>query len=784
MKVSCTPQTFTKVEKDDGFALRKQFFGDFKKTTSALAQKLFGVLNKNSKQLKMGFFRSETHPFYLIMISSNNDQTLIRLAKDCRFPRGFPLIWTPGHSVVLYGFHPKFDNDDRQKQDVDKFSDAEILQIMLKFSGFLGQVIVWDHEDTVYWTVTSKNSIGNTFADDAARIVAPLMTEKLIQTLHDDRVYFCGEVMSFNDQCHGARVLTENIVVTCVGQYQIIAADPVDTDGKETKAFPEPVDTFSYIFGHEAMHKYCVDHGLPVSDIWVVTDNIVRFMQEMSAMRDCMRMQDFRRLTEQSALTQLKGNILHEDILGDILEGFVMWKTSKCGEVVVKKWKLPEYTSRTFGLRAWISQQTGEVPVQLKFLGPAFHRHVMQYVDHWVLSEKKYWTQRLQTIALQFHDTLSQPENPIGDHIRIADWGVGANVSADVSTTFREKSGLKPITGTATVIVVVGPIGYGKSTIAEHIAITIRRGVHIDGDHPGPFSAADTLKLGKERNGATIWAIMSVLSQEYTPVVSTGGGALFTGFSFALKDAMEFMLGLELDLRLYAPVEGIYPTWDTRPITEHRLATGQWTLPRGQSRAKFLDKIQTISERNVQFCNKLRRHANSVDEYHPIRDPIELHHSDVPEQVVPFDTQTIDQYAARQVRLVTKSIIGKTESFGHITLHYSDIPQTFTRELVDKLHQLTGNTYDATMLSCKDWSCLSVPAAVTDLPEEIDLTEDNIHVTLNAGKHAAAEMKQACQSWRQGDEVIKFATKPFEYKHSDVRTKPATVTVVGVSLLF
>ncbi|MDD7805476.1 MAG: hypothetical protein PUP46_07940 [Endozoicomonas sp. (ex Botrylloides leachii)] len=81
---------------------------------------------------------------------------------------------------------------------------------------------------------------------------------------------------------------------------------------------------------------------------------------------------------------------------------------------------------------------------------------------------------------------------------------------------------------TRLVIVVVGPMGWGKTTLGEALVKRYPDEIsHIDGDSLAPsMSLPKVLQLKEQRNQVTWSCIASVIAKGKIPVISTGGGAL------------------------------------------------------------------------------------------------------------------------------------------------------------------------------------------------------------------------------------------------------------------
>ena len=76
----------------------------------------------------------EKHPM-VYMFVCYYDHILIKLAKECNMPRGFPVLWFPGKKIKFCGFRPKFDND--MKGEVPLELEADGVAWFKKLSGFL-----------------------------------------------------------------------------------------------------------------------------------------------------------------------------------------------------------------------------------------------------------------------------------------------------------------------------------------------------------------------------------------------------------------------------------------------------------------------------------------------------------------------------------------------------------------------------------------------------------------------------------------------------------------------
>ena len=149
--------------------LLKKFLGELASSTSSLFRQLSKMLisdfespkKKKKMRLSINHTTLDGVDAYMVMISGNFDNHLIHLAKTFHgFPRGFPVLWIPDKLIKSFGFYPKFENDaDCVNSDQESdFKGATRLEFFKKWSGFLGQLCIWEFEGKFYWTACSKTS--------------------------------------------------------------------------------------------------------------------------------------------------------------------------------------------------------------------------------------------------------------------------------------------------------------------------------------------------------------------------------------------------------------------------------------------------------------------------------------------------------------------------------------------------------------------------------------------------------------------------------------------------
>lgn len=723
---------------------------------------------KNNRAGFLGFWplNIDGTKCYVVMVHFIYDRVLINLAQECGMPRGFPIVWFPGKAMYLYGFRPKFENDERQSDESGILSQAESLDIMPKLSGFLGQIIIFPHNGTYFAVTCSKNSTGkgNKFALDAERIVKSWLSEDLITQLGQEQLYICGEVMSYNDQVHGSHVLREEFIVTTIGKCLVLDLISGQHTGRSFKSF-------TCHMSHRDLNFYCTKHNIPVTEIWSVHKNIPIFVAELAQSRDTMTLNKFYDFIElhKDNITFYPGTIHHEDVLGQVLEGIVIWLNNN---KLTIKYKFPEYTHRTFCYREWIKNN-------LAFRSDNINNFMLflnSYLEHWVVTPqgKEYWKHRIlsQLIQLKLSSQLDQiltDSGAVGTHILLAesDWDCCSQDDTNILDKFNEVFGATQ-ENIADIVLFLGPIGVGKSVRSQQYvnAKTCGNYVLIDGDDLG-IKSENVMKMGQERNFYTKYCINKAIINGQVPVVSTGGGALIERKANNLMVDMINMCGVSTRIHLFLPcnkdvIKKFYNEWDVEAIIKNRLKTGEWTCENNTS--GFINKISKRSRNNNEFAEIFTTLAYKTYMYPPIVNYKEDINdvSWIPDikhrRATPPTT-----FNLQQLRLLCR-VNYKSGDFcmGHITIFYSQSPKQVKLERLKQLETLKG-TYEGNLYKCASWSLVHVALdnSITHLDPEAT------HITINSGQHAPKEMKTACKQLVSGINTILLPLKSGEIKSYD-----------------
>lgn len=328
---------------------------------------------------------------YVMMISVFQDSTLMRLAKSCLFPRGFPALWVRSGTTagtVSFGFRPKFSNDDMSGPTFGWTPDE--LVASLKWSGCLGQLLPFRHPITgeLRWTSTTKNSADCYTMDIAAASVdawAKVVTPGLLEELVDTGRHLCAEVLLDCDKVHGHDYTHagSTVVITACGRSNRWG----DADQPDA---PVVFDDIAYLA------DLCKRHGLMAAPALRVKgpEACTALLQALDTDRDLLDADKFLAIAER--LERDHGAVEygrlrdHLDVCGKVLEGWVlMGKKAGMKTYEVRKYKLPAYTIRTMFVRSVM----GGINLLKANLAPIdAYKMLMAYVHRWTTTHAEFWT--------------------------------------------------------------------------------------------------------------------------------------------------------------------------------------------------------------------------------------------------------------------------------------------------------------------------------------------------------------------------------------------------------
>jgi len=383
---------------------------------------------KFNESLGIKYFKSSgLDGVILVVISGNSDKLLIKLAIDYQFPRGFPIIYVPNKSIHMYGFYPKFDNDDRQDviENSEEFRNMSHLTFNYKYSGFLGQLVPFKYNEQYYYTTCSKNSTGNKFSKELHRIIKDKCNLEVIQSLVDNNLHICGETMSKYDQVHGSKVLEDSFIVTMIAvghcvNFSYITDVDVDTSASASATasaselsavsisghtyLPSDKSLIKFLNGADVL-KTSLQYGFSVDNIFTINDSekSILFLQTLSKDRNYLNLTRFQEIiSELGSVVQIQsGNFNHATALGDVLEGIIIKIVYNDDNKRTLKLKFPYYTLRTMFLRNTFFNLSNDMSdINLNYInslgriistnpcdGSEYKNAITKFVGQWVIND-------------------------------------------------------------------------------------------------------------------------------------------------------------------------------------------------------------------------------------------------------------------------------------------------------------------------------------------------------------------------------------------------------------
>ena len=352
------------------------------------------------------------------------------------------------------------------------------------------------------------------------------------------------------------------------------------------------------------------------------------------------------------------------------------------------------------------------------------------------------------------------------------------------------------------LIVTIGPVGFGKSSWASHLASKYGF-VHVDGDKVAA-SIEDTLKTGQERQFLTFSKINEAFLRGCTPIYSGGGGVLFdfrgnfcygNSFARAFPDhILKIVLILTSNcdtfhLSSYDEMQkasGVYQDPTSAKITieavERRLREKIWSLPldkqgRIVSEKNFKNQIVNLSRKNRRFALQLIDIA-SIHYLAPIVTRKDYDKGEfLPLNVVDNLPDLSNTLFPTQISVQQERLLLFDHNKGkHITLSYWKDGKKITREeyfgymnLCEKKMQKIYSCRRINLLPSQIGKCNGKGISLLVVNGIIKKS----HVTLNSGVHQPVLMGDVTIALRNGDETISLPHKSIpgkfvEYKLPDL----------------
>ena len=338
---------------DTTFTVKSNFGHDHPEAAAAVRRVLkelgdFGKFLKESsiKKTKKTPFKVKVTPgqvagktIFHVTVQGSNDRAMLSATEKYKTPRGFHWVVTEDQCVPL-AFYKKFANDPDRTKKVTCPDKAEEIKFFLKWSGYLGLVGTVRLGEDIVLVTCSKNSVTNPYAKRLDAMVRKWMTWDLASYLADEHLSLAFEVMAKWDSTHGARVLRNAMVLTCV-----VSPDKKDDELRSYRPYYYPL---------EDVLGFAKEWGVPHTDLFIVRgkEECLRFSEMLHSIRDQADLDAFYAMCREIGVEILYGTVQHEDVLGSCLEGLVAHYNNADGlNLGTIKLKFVRYVVRTMALR-------------------------------------------------------------------------------------------------------------------------------------------------------------------------------------------------------------------------------------------------------------------------------------------------------------------------------------------------------------------------------------------------------------------------------------------------
>ena len=480
---------------------------------------------------------------HMFMLHGWKDDKMIKHAKAHALPRGCPIL-VLDDEVFIDGFFGKFKNDDNTEVDFSGFDGKSVI-VGKKLSGFLGLLFFIKAADgELRYVVTCKNSASmeSKFVDEFARMAEAMVADAKAEFTPD--IYFSFEVMSSRDQCHGAAV--KKPLAICTGAFRSVVVCRKDSkDSKDSLKDPERAKLNLPLSIREAHELIMTFASIPrLGYALVGGQHTKEFLELVRKRRDLMTDACFdeilRGMLDDGKIEWLEGNATHADVLGDTLEGVVMFfeDSSSC------KLKFPLYTWRTMFLRMYMQEvyagKKKNKQQQQKQNSNGIEHVINTFCKRWVISPRNriVFEQALRLAVVELEALGSYDAEGDGrpaTHIVIAD-ALAARAcfdGLDVIEPSADGGGASLESSECIrIIACKGPYASGKTTAAKAIVQKLEElGVAcelVDSDGGG------AMRQGHERNNVFKTSVLSAILRGRVPVLA---------FSFQLSGCVGGLRG-------------------------------------------------------------------------------------------------------------------------------------------------------------------------------------------------------------------------------------------------
>jgi len=337
--------------------VKNEFVNMLKRSTIKSA--MCNLILQNMQNVRLKSYKLE-NGLNVTFIIGNSDYKLLQMAKNpLGFPRGFHIVWLD--KIIACGtFVDKFENDERLCDSSDMkelFKTSKTIKIAKKFSGSLGLLTSFTHNNNWYVLFASKNSTGNEYTQTFHKLLKEYKIEQLLDDICS-KYTIAFEVCAKNLGEHGATPINDIPVA-------LLMCDTINNDNIKT------------VLSDEIAFHIFKKHSLPTEHRYIIDPTHAAFFDDLLSQRDDMTDTLFENITAKYDVPYTSGTFKHST-LNDVLEGLIIWIFDG-RTTTIKKFKFPRYTVVTLGIRPYLTNK------------PNMHTHIKDFCDRWVITNKSYY---------------------------------------------------------------------------------------------------------------------------------------------------------------------------------------------------------------------------------------------------------------------------------------------------------------------------------------------------------------------------------------------------------
>lgn len=717
------------------------------------------VAARNSKMARYSVYQEKVNDvtFVISFIIGTTDSNLIDLANDkdaLGFPRGFAFVFIlegEKENLVLINttcFLDKFSNDDRQQEtQLSIFDGVEGISMSKKVSGSLGMFSAFEYNGHHYLTSFAKNSCGNVFSREAFRLLKP--SEKFVDEIIKNHWSLCCEVCSDHPDMghHGYLNEEATIFVIAIG----------------TTVGPKIFNPYSY----PDSQAICVKWNLSVEDrIEISKEGVIPIMKRIGENRNFMTDVLFEEIIGEGIANGYvklhKGTVKHSR-LSKILEGLIIW-IHKNGKKIVLKYKFSLYTWMTILIRPLVTAPKDGIEPLVRpgypFQKTLLMLKIQDFVKRWVVNPYD----RLFFVKMAIHtfETLTALPKDTLPLTYLNYLNVCESIRTKVLDNTSILDSIDPkswIPESVTILLINGPVGYGKSTLRSMLEKNGWFTIGYD-------EQEETLNKGL-KNNKTEGGLAAALSKGCAVAIENGGGAFFNGDTLTIQEKLAQYINSDvwLEFILFTPTEFFTDMTKDQMLAKFLTRTSEVTTQRFNAdrfpdikKEEDAQKIfEGVTTRNLDiqldtFKYFIDNHMMVIG-YNAVKGDFKFTEPIPKIKNIPLEVTNVTYGATAEF------MFNKKKTIGHVTFGY-DVPVQIGFESLEKF---TPSTHEGRILTFIESTNSKKKASglILDLSGDSHAVKIsgriNPHVTISVAPFEASQSGELIGLYNSGKRKVRLS---------------------------